>query len=75
MKKSVCTECGWHGQTALVLTANNPFCDGDIIYGCPECKEVNTIVQACDESGCWKRATCGTPTEHRYRMTCGKHKP
>lgn len=27
----------------------------------------------CDEAGCHKEATCGTPTAAGYRHVCGKH--
>jgi hypothetical protein len=29
----------------------------------------------CDEQGCKRRATCGTPTPAGYRKTCGQHIP
>ena len=76
-KKVICNEykCNWTGVESEILTAESPFEKGEIISACPECKEINTIVYACDEPGCWKQATCGTPTENGYRNTCGKHAP
>jgi phage FluMu protein Com len=58
-----------------MLIAKNPFDETEEIIGCPKCKDVNTIVSVCDEKGCWKRVTCGTPIKDGYRSTCGKHAP
>lgn len=30
---------------------------------------------ACDEKGCSKQRSCGTPTPGGYRCTCGDHRP
>ena len=75
--KVVCSEfrCAWHGLEDAILRAPNPFDEGETIYACPKCKEVNSVVVACDEPGCWKEATCGTSTPTTYRRTCGKHAP
>lgn len=73
MPKLLCDECGWHGTEPL--KAPSPFEADAVILGCPECKEVNTMQIACDEEGCWKQATCGTPTPSGYRGTCGMHRP
>lgn len=77
MSKVVCEDwrCGWHGQLDEILRAKHPFDADDEILGCPSCKDVNCILNACDEDGCWERVTCGTPTKTGYRNTCGKHKP
>lgn len=74
-EKVVCEDykCGWHGLLKDVLEADNPFVLGDKIYACPECREVGTIREACDEPDCWQPSTCGFPTENGYRRTCGKH--
>lgn len=29
--------------------------------------------ERCDEPGCRQEATCGFPTPHGYRRTCGRH--
>ena len=75
--KQVCGmyECEWHGTSDDVLKAPNPFDEGDVLWGCPECKAVNSIYLACDEPGCWERSACGMPTDTGYRSTCGKHRP
>jgi hypothetical protein len=76
-KKVVCHDwnCQWHGLLRDALKANHPFIEAEIIYGCPDCKQTETIYEACDEPGCWKESSCGTPTENGYRRTCGKHCP
>lgn len=74
--KWLCNECDWKGPGEKVLRAPNPFTDGkETMYGCPDCREPNTMEAACDEPNCWQRATCGTPTLLAYRHTCYKHKP
>ena len=75
--KVVCTEgrCDWHGWDWEMLSAPDPFNDGDTISACPACREINSVVVACDEPECWKEATCGMPTKAGYRQTCGKHRP
>jgi hypothetical protein len=70
-----CCECNWRGTASEVLTAPNPWDDTDEVVGCPNCKNVNTIVAACDVAGCWKDASCGTPTPTGYRHTCFAHRP
>ena len=75
-QKINCQECGWHGLENELLSASNPFDVEDTIFACPECKIVeSTIVNACDEPGCWSDVSCGTPTPEGYRSTCGKHQP
>jgi len=67
--------CTWHGQDSEQLSAVNPFDAGDKIYACPECKEIGSVVVACDEPDCWRAVSCGTPTLTGYRTTCGEHRP
>ena len=33
------------------------------------------IVGMCDEHECYKEASCGTPTNEKYRWTCYEHRP
>lgn len=77
MVKLICNDhrCGWQGTEAEMLRADHPFQPGVEILGCPKCRETDTLRYACDEPGCWKEATCGTPTLDGYRSTCGKHMP
>ena len=35
----------------------------------------DTIGAICDEPGCIKQVTCGTPTKDGYRNTCSEHSP
>lgn len=75
--KCVCEECGWIGMYSELLVAKHPFRKyvGESVTGCPRCHDINTIVVACDEPGCWRPVSCGTPTEKGYRNTCGEHAP
>lgn len=71
--KFVCSECCWHGFSSNILWALNPFCEEQDIAGCPSCKDINTLVRACDQPGCWEPTSCGYPTDHGYRITCHGH--
>jgi len=73
--KVICDECGWHGQEEEMLIAKNPFDESENVNGCPKCKSVDSMLVACDEPGCWKQTSCGTPTPDGYRTTCGQHCP
>jgi hypothetical protein len=77
MKKALCTgrRCGWRGYMEDVLEAPNPFDEDEKIYGCPNCKAIDTVLEGCDEPECKEIATCGTPADKGYRRTCGKHIP
>lgn len=51
-----------------------PGHDRVAINQCPECGEVNSFTNVCDEPGCTSEATCGWPTKAAdYRRTCGPH--
>lgn len=69
----MCQSCDWIGNDGELLRAPNPFDAGDTIVGCPKCKAVEDIANACDEPGCGQEATCGFPAPGGYRRTCGKH--
>lgn len=75
--KVVCNvrQCNWKGTQDQILNAPHPFTEGERVYGCPHCEEIDSIVGACDEPDCWEIATCGTPTIAGYRRTCYKHAP
>jgi hypothetical protein len=76
--KIMCSErrCLWRGTEDQVLKAPSPFEPDVECWGCPDCKEINTMVGVCDEPGCWQETSCGTPTKDGgYRRTCGKHRP
>jgi len=66
-----CKECG--KITKTYLKAKNPFNKTDDIFGCPNCKGINTLYRICDEPNCKEIAICGFPTDKGYRNTCGKH--
>lgn len=67
--------CGWVGDSDDALRAPNPFDPEDELTACPKCREVNQLIAACDEPGCTKDGSCGTPTEDGYRTTCFAHRP
>ena len=69
----LCQSCDWTGEDAELLRAPSPFDATDTVVGCPKCKAVEDIANACDEPGCDKEATCGFPAPGGYRRTCGKH--
>lgn len=75
VRRVKCTECGWKGTINEELEAPNPFDPGELIYGCPHCKSINTCVGVCMVKKCWEYTSCGTPTKIGYLHTCGKHKP
>lgn len=72
--KLVC-DCGWSGESSDLLSAPDPFEVGGTITACPNCKDICSLVVACDEPGCYQHASCGTPTENGYRNTCHDHRP
>lgn len=74
-RRFICEECGWRGADAELLRASNPFDPDEGMVGCPDCKEPNSMVFACDEPGCWAQVSCGTSTATGYRSTCYRHKP
>lgn len=70
-----CKECDQICVTPL--SAVNPFDEGDVISGCPNCKDVNTLEQACQFDGCKQNASIGTPGGYAYRYfwSCHRHRP
>lgn len=72
--KIKCEECGWVGKSSKSLKAFSPF-DGSEITACPECKFIQVFCAVCDEPGCKKLVSCGTPTKDGYRSTCHEHTP
>lgn len=75
MDKWVCEACRRISLDGEYLTAPNPFDPTDTLTGCPSCKAVNSLVGACDEPGCEKESSMGTPTTEGYRRTCYDHRP
>jgi hypothetical protein len=76
--KVCCQErrCDWHGYADEMLSAADPFNEGETLTACPECKTVeNNVHTACDEPDCWRAATSGTLTDNGYRNTCYDHSP
>lgn len=74
-EKVYCGECKWLGLLSDVLRAPNPFDAADELLGCPECKAPNEIMRRCDEDGCNRPASCGTPTPTGYKQSCFEHRP
>lgn len=66
--------CDWHGPADEVLRAVSPFDPDDEVFACPKCHEPDPTA-GCDEPGCTRDGSCGTPTPGGYRLTCGEHRP
>lgn len=73
--KFICGECDHRGQIEDMLKAESPFEAGEEMYACPGCKSVGQMHSVCDEPGCWREVSCGTPTDNGYRSTCHDHAP
>jgi hypothetical protein len=75
-KRLVCSDwrCLWSGLETEALQGINPFKPSCILLACPDCQE-QTLCTCCDEPECRCEATCGTPTDSGYRLTCHKHRP
>lgn len=73
--KVSCGICNWQGKDKDMLSGTNPFDNTEEIFGCPECKSIDSLFCVCDEPGCWEIVSCGTPTEEGYRSTCNTHDP
>lgn len=66
--------CNWRGSVADVLRGNHPFDSGEVVVGCPQCRQIGTLSSVCDEPGCWDFASCGWPQpDGGYRFTCYAH--
>lgn len=69
-----CNACDHEGELNTLLSAVNPFDVTDTINGCPVCLQCTEGFTAlCDEPTCHQAATCGWPSKHGYRNTCGPH--
>jgi hypothetical protein len=71
----LCNVCGWIGDDAELLRAPNPFNPKDEVCGCPKCRAVNDLANACGTPGCVREASCGFPVPGGYRRTCYEHLP
>jgi hypothetical protein len=71
----LCKEC--NSIHVNPLYATNPFDKEDYIIGCPSCKEINTLEQACQYKGCTRLSTAGIPNiyGYRYLWVCSEHIP
>ena len=74
-QKRKCVDCGWIGLEEQLLKGASPFNPQEALCGCPLCLGVECFVVLCDETGCTRECTCGTPTLDGYRSTCGRHVP
>lgn len=75
MRKWVCEQgCGAHVREDELLVAANPFDDRYQIVGCPTCRMVETLVEACEASDCWRPTSAGYPMKDgTYRRACSEH--
>lgn len=74
-RKVQCRDCHWHGLLSACPQAENPFELGSEIVGCPKCNATESMESCCQWFGCWKLASCGTPSPDGYRSTCFEHRP
>lgn len=74
-EKWICTDC--RIVVEKPLSAPNPFDPADTIFGCPSCKSVGTLVQACQHEGCQQEAGGGYPggLGYWYAWLCWEHRP
>jgi predicted RNA-binding Zn-ribbon protein involved in translation (DUF1610 family) len=70
-----CDNCGWRGNSVEILRCPSPFCADDEIMACPKCRRQDGLRTCCDNPGCTKPVTMGTPTPYGYAMTCRFHQP
>ena len=70
-----CTGCGNIFHDDDMLRAYQPFRDGETVYGCPNCKEIEELVGICEAPGCKEDATVGQRwPDGEYRKTCWFHR-
>ena len=66
--------CGWDDRIGGLTTDGlGPLEQAFFVLGWDDPHPVQEL--CCDEPGCKKRITCGTPTATGYRSTCGQHRP
>ena len=71
-----CEECYSVIPARGLLDAPNPFDPTDRVFGCPDCKAVESTMLACYAEGCESAATCGSwHPDGIYRSTCYRHLP
>ena len=69
-----CNLCEAAIEPAQLLVSTNPFDSSEEITGCPHCKQCTEgFTVLCDVTGCRESVTCGWPSPHGYRQTCGVH--
>lgn len=51
--KARCRVCLWVGMWRDILRAPHPWDEDDILVGCPDCKAVNTVYEACGVDSCY----------------------
>jgi len=75
----ICKECKWIGTKNQMLKGKHPFEDNEIITGCPNCKEINSLRTKCMVEGCKEISTCistltgQTKTTKNGYFYCYKH--
>jgi hypothetical protein len=75
MNRYKCTACGEICKGVEVLTADNPFIEGESISGCPHCYSAEMLEGACDIEGCVNSSSSGTPMpDGSYTWRCWEHK-
>lgn len=70
-----CSECAARVPHMEALQAPDPFDEGEILFGCPRCRSVNTLEVACIADGCHAPTAMGVPGRggYRYVYLCIAH--
>jgi len=68
-----CEECREVSSDSEILKKKSPFNPDEEITGCPNCLCVNTLVGACDFTGCGLPSSAGAVFDNEYRRLCSHH--
>jgi rubredoxin len=69
-----CDDCGLISVEADIDKVQDPKPRSTQVWWvCPHCRAADKFGYACNEPGCAKWATIGTPTPDGYQHFCGQH--
>ena len=72
-----CNECNVDLRESQIIAFPDPEDSQNFWSICPNCRCAEGFTRLCDEPGCAREASCGTPVkdERRYVNTCHEHRP